>query len=75
VDIEDTLASKSALEKLPNTPEMSAQDAEGMANSMLCDSLLLDSEKGTERVPEDGGSDKLPEEGEGDKLSGGNGEI
>ena len=74
VEVEDTSTSKSALEKPPNTPEMSAQDAEAMANSMLRDSLLPDSERGTKRVPVDGGSDKLPKEGEGNKLSGGDGE-
>ena len=68
MEVEDTSASKSALEKPPNTPEMSAQDAEAMANSMLRDSPLLDSGRGTKRVPEDGGSDKLPEEEEGEKL-------
>ena len=74
MEVEDTSTSKSALEKPPDTPEMSAQDAEAMANSMLRDSPLPDSERGTERIPEDGGSDKLPEDGEGDKLSGGGGE-
>ena len=65
---EDTSASKSVLEKPPNTPDMSAQDAEAIANTMLLDSPLPDSERGDEKVPEDGGSDKLPEEGEGGKL-------
>ena len=57
-------ASKSGVEKPPNTPDMSPHDAEVMADSMLRDSSLPDSERGTE----DGGSDKLPEKGEGEKL-------
>ena len=60
--------SKSVEEKPPNTSDMSAQDAEAMANAMLLDSPLPNSERGNEEVPEDGGSDKLPEEGEGVKL-------
>ena len=55
-------------EKPPNTPDVSAQDAEAMANAMLLDSPLPNSERGNEEVPEDGGSDKLSEEGEGVKL-------
>ena len=47
---------------------MSAHDAEAMADSMMRDSPLPDSETGNEKVPEDGGSDKFPEEGEGEKL-------
>jgi len=56
------------LEKPPSTPEMSAHDAEVMANSMLLDSPLLDHERANEEIPEDGGSGRLPGEGEGDKL-------
>ena len=51
----------------PSTPEMSAHDAEMMANSMLLDSPLLDPERANEEIPEDGGSSKLPGEGEGEK--------
>jgi len=68
VEAEDNSASKSAVEKPSNTPDMSALDAEAMVDSMLLDSPLPDSERGNEEVPEDGGSDKLPEEGEGEKL-------
>ena len=71
MEAEDSPTSKSELEKPPSTPDMSAQDAETMANSMLRDSPLPDSERGNEKVPEDGGSHKLPEEGEGEKLPGG----
>ena len=73
MEAEDTSASKSVLEKPPNTPDMSAQDAEAMANAMLLDSPLPDSERGDEKVPEEGESDKLPEEGEGGKLPEGGG--
>ena len=55
-------------EKPLNTPDVSAQDAEAMANAMLLDSPLPNSERGNEKVPEDGGSDKIPKEGEGVKL-------
>ena len=68
METEDNSASKSGVEKPPNTPDVSAHDAEAMADSMLRDSPLPDSERGNEKVPEDGGSDKLPEEGEGEKL-------
>ena len=61
-------ASQPGLEKPPSTPEMSAHDAEVMANSMLLDSLLLDPERANEEIPEDGGSIKLPGEGEGEKF-------
>ena len=71
--VKDTSTSISALDKPPNTPEMSALDAEAMANSMLRDSPLPDSERGNEKIPEDGRSDQLPKEGEGEKLpEGGN---
>ena len=66
-DTEDDSAPKIA-EKLPSTPDMSARDAKPMADSMLRDSPLPDSERGNEKVPEDGGSDKLSEEEEGEKL-------
>ena len=74
MEVEDTSASKLEVEKPPNTPEMSAQDVEAMANAMLLDSPLPNSERGNEKVPEDNESDKLPEEGEGDKFSRGGGE-
>jgi hypothetical protein len=45
-----------------------------MADSMLRDSPLPDSERDNVKVPEDGGSDKLPEEEEGEKLPKGGGE-
>ena len=54
--------------KPPGTPEMSARDAEDMANAMLPDSPLSDAERSDEGLPEGSGSDKLPEEG-GEKLS------
>ena len=60
-------------EKPLNTPDVSAQDAEAMANAMLLDSLFPNSERGNEEVLEDGGSDKLPEEEEGLKLPEGGG--
>ena len=62
-------ASKSGVEKPPNTPDMSPHDAEVMADSMHRDSPLPDSERGNKKVPEGGRSDKLPEEEEGEKLS------
>ena len=55
-------------EKLPSTPDMSARDAEAMANAMLLVSPLPDIEKSDERVPEESGSDKLPEHDDGEKL-------
>ena len=63
VETVDNSASQSGVEKPPNTPDMSAHDAEDMVDSMLRDSPLPDSERGNEKVPEDGGSHKLPEEG------------
>ena len=69
----ESSVSKSVEEKLPNTPDVSAQDAEAMANAMLLDSPFPNSESGNEEVPEDGGSEKLPEEGEGVKLPEGGG--
>ena len=73
METEDNSASQSRVEKPPNTPNMSAHDAEAMVDSMIRDSPLPDSERGNEKVPEDGGSDKLPEEGEGMKLPEGGG--
>ena len=63
-----TSASKSEVEKPPNTPDMSAHDAEAMVDSMLRDSPLPDPERANEEIPEDGGSGKLPKEEEGKKL-------
>ena len=68
MEAETHSASQSGVEKPPGTPDMSAQDAEAMANSMLRDSPLLDSERGNEEIPEGDGSGKLPEGGEGKKL-------
>ena len=65
---ENHSASQPGLDKPPSTPEMSARDAEVMANAMLLDSPLLDPERANEEIPEDGGSSKLPGEGEGEKL-------
>ena len=66
-------ASQPGLEKPPSTPEMSAHDAEVMANALLLDSPLLDPERANEEIPEDGGSGRLLGEGEGEKLpEGGN---
>jgi len=56
------------LEKPPITPEMSARETEAMVNSMLQDSPLPDTDRGDERLPEDGGRDMLPEEDDGEKL-------
>ena len=64
----ESSVSKSVEEKPPNTPYVSVQDAEAMANAMLLDSPFPNSERGNEEVLDDGGSDKLPEEGEGVKL-------
>ena len=65
--------SQPGLEKPPSTPEMSARDAEAMANAMLLDSPLPNLERANEEIPEDGRSSRLPGEGEGQKLpEGGN---
>ena len=65
-----------AVEKPPSTPNMSARDAEDMANAMLLDSSLPDIERSEERLLEDGGSGKLPEEEDGEKLpEGGDGRL
>ena len=61
-------ASQLGLEKPPSSPEMSAHDAEVMANIMLLDSPLLDPKRANEEIPEDGGNIKLPGDGEGKKL-------
>ena len=71
MEAENSSVSKSSLEKPPNTPEMSAQNAEAMVDSMLRDSPLVDPDKANEEVPKDGGSDRLLEEGEGGKLPSG----
>ena len=68
LEAEDSSDSKSELEKPPSTPDMSAQDAETMANSMLRDSPLPNLERGNEEIPEGDGSGKIPEGGEGKKL-------
>ena len=60
--------SQPGLEKPPSTPEMSARDAEAMANAMLLDSPLPNLERANEEIPEDGGSSRLLGEGEGEKL-------
>ena len=64
------------MEKPPGTPDMSARETEDMVNSMLRDSLLPDTERSDEKLPEDGGSDKLPDEEDGEKLpEGGNNKL
>ena len=68
MEAENNSASQSGVEKLPNTPDMSAQDAEAMIDSMLRDSPLANLEMGNEAIPEDDGSSKLPKRGEGEKL-------
>ena len=60
--------SQPGLDKPPCTPEMSAQDAETVANSMLQNSPLRNPERANEKIPKDGGSDKFPEGGEDEKL-------
>ena len=75
-DAEDDSAPKSAMEKPPGTPDMSARETEDMVNSMIRDSPLPDTERSDEKLPEDGGSDKLPEEDDGEKLpEGGNDKL
>ena len=69
METEDDSAPKSAVEKPPSTPEMSAREAEDMADAMLRNSPLPDTERNDERIPEGSGSDKLPEEEGGEKLS------
>ena len=73
METENNSVSQSGVEKPPSTPDISAQDAEAMASSMLRDSPLPNPERANEEIPEDGGSGKLPEGGEGKKLpEGGN---
>ena len=61
------------MEKPPGTLEMSAREAEDMADAMLQNSPLPDAERSDGRLPEGDGSDKLPEEEGGEKLpEGGN---
>jgi len=67
-DAEDDSALKSAMEKPPGTPDMSAHDAEDMADAMLLDSPLPDAERSEERLPRGSGSNKLLEENGGEKL-------
>jgi len=76
-DAEDDSAPKSAMEKPPSTPEMSARETEDMVNSMLCDSPLPDTERSEEKLPEDDGGDKPPEkEDDGEKFfEGGNDKL
>ena len=74
MEARDNSASKSAVEKPSNTPDMSALDAEAMVDSMLLDSPLPDSERGNEKIPEDGRSNQLSKEGEGEKLPEGGGD-
>ena len=62
-------ASQLGVEKPPSTPEMSAQDAEAMANSSGLEKPPNTPERGNDEVPEGDGSSKLPEGGEGKKLS------
>ena len=69
-ETKDDSAPKSAVEKPPGTPDMSARETEDMVNSMFRDSPLPDTERSEEKVPEDGASDKLPEEDDGQKLPG-----
>ena len=69
MEAESHSASQSGLEKPPNTPEMSARDAEAMTNAMFLDSPLPNLERDNDEIPEDDGSSKLPEGGEGKKLS------
>ena len=68
-ETENDSAPKSALEKPPSTPEMSARETEAMVDSMLRDSPLPDTERSDERLPEDGGSHKLPDVTEPPKLN------
>ena len=67
-ETEDDSVPKSALEKPPSSPEMSARETKAMVDSMLRDSPLPDTERSDEKLPEDGGSGKLPEEDDGETL-------
>ena len=68
MEAESHSASQSGLEKPTSTPEMSARNAEAMANAMLLDSPLPNLERANEEISEDGGSGWLPREREGEKL-------
>ena len=61
-------ASQPGLGKPSSTPEMSARDAEAMANAMLLDSPLPNLERANEEILEDGGSSRLPRERGGEKF-------
>ena len=61
-------ASQPGLGKPSSTHEMSARDAEAMANAMLLDSPLPNLERANEEIPEDGRSGRLLEEREGKKF-------
>ena len=61
-------ASELGLGKPPSTPEMSAHDAEAMANAMLLDSPLPNLERANEEIREYGGSGRLLGEREGEKF-------
>ena len=75
-DAEDDSAPKSAMEKPPGTPDMSARETEDMVNSMLRDSPLPGTERSDEKLSENGGSNKLPEGEEGEKFpEGGDGRL
>ena len=67
-DTEDNSAPKSSVQEPPSTPEMSAREAENMADAMLRDSPLSDAERSDEGLPQGSGIDKLPEEEDGEKL-------
>ena len=51
-ETEDDSAPKSAVEKPPSTPDMSARDAEDMADAMLLDTPLPDAKRSEEGLPE-----------------------
>ena len=51
-ETEDDSAPKLAVEKPPSTPEMSAREAENMADAMLQDSPLPDAERSDEGLPQ-----------------------
>ena len=68
MEAESHSASQLGVEKPPSTPDISAQDAEAMANTMLLDSPLPNLERSNDEIPEGDGSSKLPEGGEGEKL-------
>ena len=75
-DAEDDSAPKSAMEKPPGTPDMSARETEDMVNSMLRDSPLPDTKRSDKKLSENGGSNKLPEGEEGEKFpEGGDGRL